>query len=256
MARKIQKRGGRSTWDGGLAEERFAAAVRREYRRRKKELGPLIDAAPASVRSRRRDFVDWVRVSVPDAFEKALNGTAGRPRRPRLVEPVQSLDRLPRVAWHGTIHTDQILLDGVRLPPASDMGQGGRRGWGWNSGYAWSGIAWRWFTGLTDEGRASLGRQAGFDIASAAELGQAISLLFVMTLSPLFAAGYTILNKGHVLNPSPVLEFELSRLPILGYFEDPYVMGQPLVLVLPARGYQGGPDAVVALRDATTSAVF
>jgi hypothetical protein len=142
-----------------------------------------------------------------------------------------------------------MLLDGVRSPPAIDMGLGGKRGWGWSKGYAWSGIVTRWYRGLTDEGRESLRRQTGGGSGelSADELGRRVSLLFVMTESPAYALAYAV-EPGGRPEGVPVLELDTSRLPLLGWIDDPYVMGGAMALVLPARGYQGGPDTVVAVR--------
>lgn len=234
----------------GLEEERFAAAVRRELVKALKAPGgpPWGREVPGDMADPRA-FVAWARRRSPGAFQRALDGTAGRPLRPRAVEPVQPLRGVPRLVWHGTLNRDRMLLDGVRSPPAIDMGLGGKRGWGWSKGYAWSGIVTRWYRGLTDEGRESLRRQTGGGSGelSADELGRRVSLLFVMTESPAYALAYAV-EPGGRPEGVPVLELDTSRLPLLGWIDDPYVMGGAMALVLPARGYQGGPDAVVAVR--------
>lgn len=233
-----------------LELERFAAAVRRELVKALKAPGgpPWGRDVPDELTDPMA-FVSWARQRSPGAFQRALDGTAGRPLRPRAVEPVQPLRGIPRVVWHGTVNRDRMLLDGVRAPPAIDMGERGKRGWGWSSGYAWSGIVSRWYRGLTDEGRESLRRQTGGGSGelSADELGRRVSLLFVMTESPAYALSYSV-RPGQRPEGVPVLELDTTRLPLLGWIADPYVMGGALALVLPARGYQGGPDAVVAVR--------
>lgn len=233
-----------------LAEARFAAAVRREVARASKlpggpPWGRDVSGAPSSPRG----FVEWARARSPGALQRALDGSAGRPVKPRLVSPVQDLSGLPRVVWHGTQLVDRFLLDGVRAPPAIDMGMRGRRGWGWVSGYAWAGIAMRWYGSLTPAGRASLLAQTGgrAGAVTESELGRRVSLLFAMRADPIYALAYS-LSPGQRPEDGVVLELDTSRLPVFGFFEDPYVMGDPVAIVLPARGFQGGPDAVVGLR--------
>ncbi len=242
----------RSSRAPDLETERFAAAVRRDYRRQEKILRPLLDRAPAQVQADAKTFVAWLNRQAPGSFDRALRGVAGRPLRARVVTPVESLGGLPRIVWHGTTELDRLLLDGVRSPPAIDLGRRGKKGWGWaprGGGYAWAPIAWRWYQGLSEEGRASLERQTGVTIRARDDLGRAISLLFVMTADPLYASAYTRRSRESTPTYGMVAELDTHRLPVLGHFEDPYVMGDPRVLVLPARGYQGGPDAVVALRE-------
>jgi hypothetical protein len=191
-----------------------------------------------------RDVEAWlafVRREAPGSLEK-LGAAAGRVRRARAVKPAQSLEGLPRAVYHGTEKLGPLVLDGLRLPPAEKMGRSGKRGWGWSSGsYRWGGETWRWFQSLTDEGRATVERETLTKIESVADLGRAVSLLFVMTADPMYAQAYAPRHSRDVI------EFDTRRLPVLGYFKDPHVMGDPLVLVLPARGFQGGPDAIAAV---------
>lgn len=224
-----------------LDELRFGAAVRREFRRRRADLKPLADAAPPAVLNDPRAFVAWARKRLPGAFEAALAGTAGKPRKERWVTPVQPLDGLPPRVWHGTRAPDDFLLDGVRLPPAERMGKSGKMGWGWTAGsYRWGPKLWRWFEALPAEAQRSLAQQTKTEIASMDDLGRAISLLFVMRSGAMYAMAYA--DEEH---PASVMELDTSRLPILGFIDDPYVVGRSAVLILPAKGFQGGPDAVV-----------
>jgi hypothetical protein len=224
-----------------LDELRFGAAVRREFKRRRAEMKPLADAAPAGVTNDPRAFVAWTRERLPGAFEAALAGTAGKPRKERRVTPVQPLDGIPPRVWHGTRSPDDFLLDGVRLPPAERMGNGGKMGWGWTTGsYRWGPSLWRWFEALPPSARDSVARQTKTTIASMDDLGRAISLLFVMRAGAMYAMAYAAEH-----HQASVLELDTSRLPILGFIDDHYVAGGAAALILPAKGFQGGPDAVV-----------
>jgi hypothetical protein len=220
------------------------AAMAREWRKHKRALeralGRLPEAERARVEGDVEAFLAFARREAPGSYAQ-LGAAAGRVRRARAVKPAQSLEQLPRAVYHGTADLHRTLLDGLRLVPAEKMGQGGKRGWGWARGtYQWSRRAWTWFESLTDEGRATVERETRTKIGSPDDLGRAVSLLFVMTKGPMYAQFYA----GDV---GAVVEFDTRRLPVLGYFEDPNVMGGSLALVLPAKGYQGGPDAIAAV---------
>ncbi len=224
-----------------LDDLRLGAAVRREFRKRRAELKPVLALAPPGLTDDPRAFAEWASRRLPGAFEAALAGTAGRPRKPRLVWPVQPLDGLPVRVWHGTRSPDDFLLDGVRLPPAARMGNGGKMGWGWTIGsYRWGPTLWRWFEALPPSARDSVARQTKSEITSMDDLGRAISLLFVMRVGPVYAMAYA--DEHH---QASVLELDTSRLPILGFIDDHYVAGGAAALILPAKGFQGGPDAVI-----------
>lgn len=196
-----------------------------------------------------RPFIAWARSIVPGAFR-------GR-ERPRpvkapprcMVHPVEPLDDLPGRLYHGTRDLAAVLTRGLDLPSAEMQGSGDGT-WCWkmhrrtrgtrdDCTIEWGSLAWRWYQRLSKEGRRSLQRQTGSVIGSIDGLGEAVSL-FWTTESP-----ESIRSRAR--DDSPILELDPRRLPVFGWFEPDMLCKDEVVLVLPAKGWQGGPDAFTAV---------
>ena len=97
-----------------------------------------------------------------------LESSSKKPNRPSMafspVDPVENLRGLPSRLYHGSRRYHRVLVEGLRLPPASDMEP--------NDTYVWEGevdpdgwpIAWApyvmdWFKGLSEKGKRSLSSQ-------------------------------------------------------------------------------------------------
>ena len=183
-------------------------------------------------------FVAWARANIPGAFSQTVY--ASELPKPRRIDPIESLDDLPDVLYHGSRDNDAVLTEGFRLPAATTIGnetyawraRQRRDGWPIN----WAPYVRDWWKTISKAGRRSFEEQLGDKARRVDEVGDAISLLWTFD-GP---------NAGYAQDGIS-LEIDPRKLPLIGYFTADEAGKGEHVLVLPADGWQGGPDAIVGV---------
>ena len=172
------------------------------------------------------------------------------PLKPRRVRPARPLAGLPRWVFHGSRYDmHALLLEGFRLDPASYLSASSYSweadGESWDGGINWAPKTWAWFESLTPAQRGRVESETGHKIRSVADLGEAVSILFVSD-EPTLAERYGNF-EGSKGKHRYFLALDTCRMAVLGWFRGEEEGPAEIVLVLPAVGWQGDSDSVAAV---------